>query len=163
VSDGIISEADRKQGGAAAWVYLPAGEVSVTPVPGTAQGKLIVDRLFYDGKEVQKLTFTFKDGKAVSMSGSGPGYAGLKAQYDAVDDDSKAALGYVDLGINENLKLPANSKVGAFAPAGTTTVGIGFNVWAGGDNSAFGVAGHLRDATVTVDGKSVVEKGRLTS
>ena len=47
-------------------------------------------------------------------------------------------------------------------PAGIVTVGIGSNTWAGGDNSVnFGWTGHLADATVTIDGETVVEGGSL--
>ena len=41
-SDGIISAEEAQKGGAAVSVYLPAGEVYVTPVAGTAEGKLCV-------------------------------------------------------------------------------------------------------------------------
>jgi aminopeptidase len=162
VSDGIISSEDKKRGGTAAWVYLPAGEVYVTPVAGTARGKVVIPQHFFDGREVRDLALTFKDGKLTSMSGGGPGYAGLKAHYDAVDDQRKADFGAVDLGINESLKLPKGRAAGAWSPAGTVSVGIGGNTWAGGDNtSAFGLYGQLTDATVTLDGKALVEKGEL--
>ena len=46
ISDGIISEEDIKKGGSACQVWLPAGEVYLTPVPGTANGKVIVDVQF---------------------------------------------------------------------------------------------------------------------
>ena len=62
-------------------------------------------------------------GKLVSMEGSGPGYADLRAEYDAVDDERKDLFGFVDLGINPN-ELPSASKVGAWVPAGTITVGV---------------------------------------
>ncbi len=49
VSDGIISAADRKKGGAANSVWLPAGEVFLTPVPGTATGTVVSDRNYVQG------------------------------------------------------------------------------------------------------------------
>lgn len=162
VSDGVLSDEDRERGGTARWSYLPAGEVALTPVPGSAQGKVVFNRLFYDGKEVLDLTLTFAKGQMTAMSGSGPGYASLKAHHDAAADPRKTELGFVDLGINENLQLPKDSAVGTWPPAGTTTVGIGSNVWAGGDNgSTYGLAGHLRDATVTVDATTLVKNGEL--
>ena len=39
-SDGIISPEEAQKGGAGASVFLPAGEVYVTPVAGTAEGKI---------------------------------------------------------------------------------------------------------------------------
>ena len=44
VSDGVISDAKRKEGGAACWTYLPAGEVYVSTAAGTAEGRVVVDR-----------------------------------------------------------------------------------------------------------------------
>ena len=38
VNDGVISAEDQKKGGAATSVWLPAGEVYLTPVPGTGRG-----------------------------------------------------------------------------------------------------------------------------
>jgi aminopeptidase len=162
VSDGIISADDIKQGGAAVSVFLPAGEVYTTPVPGTAEGKVVNTRTFFRGKQVDNLTLTFAGGKATAMTGSGPGYAGLKAEYDAVDDARKDLFGFVDLGINPKVSLPANSTVGTWVPAGAVTVGTGVNTWAGGDNSVpYGLTLFLPGSTVMLDGKAIVENGVL--
>jgi leucyl aminopeptidase (aminopeptidase T) len=162
VSDGIISPEDVKKGGGAVSVYLPAGEVYTTPVPGTAEGKVVHTRHFYRGKEIQNLTLTFAGGKLTSMTGSGPGYAEFKASYDAVSDARKDLFGFIDLGINPNVKLSTTSKVGNWVPAGTITVGAGSNTWAGGDNSVSGnVAIFLPGSTVTLDGKTIIENGQL--
>lgn len=161
-SDGIVSAEDIKRGGAALAVYLPAGEVFTTPVPGSAQGRVVDSRSFYRGKQIDNLTLDIADGKVTRISGSGPGFAGLKAEYDAVQDPRKDLFGYVDLGINPNVKLPATSKVGNWVPAGTVTVGTGGNIWAGGDNSVpYGITIFLPGSTLTLDGKSIVESGVL--
>jgi leucyl aminopeptidase (aminopeptidase T) len=162
VSDGIISEADLKAGGPAVSVFLPAGEVYTTPVPGSAEGKVVHSRTFFRGKQIDNLTFTISGGKVTEMTGAGPGYADYKAVYDAVTDDRKNLLGFVDLGINPNVKLPASSAVGTWVPAGTVTVGTGSNTWAGGDNSvSYGDTIFLPGSTVTLDGKAIVENGML--
>jgi leucyl aminopeptidase (aminopeptidase T) len=162
VSDGIISADDMKQGGAALAAYLPAGEVYVTPVAGSADGKLVSSRTYYRGQQVDNLTYTITAGKVTAMSGSGPGYAGFKAEYDAVQDPRKDLLGYIDLGINPNVKLPAASVVGTWVPAGTVTIGTGGNTWAGGDNSVpYGSTVFLPGSTVTLDDKTIVDNGVL--
>jgi leucyl aminopeptidase (aminopeptidase T) len=162
VSDGIISVEDMKAGGASNAVYLPAGVVYTTPVAGTANGKLVNSKAFYRGKPIENLTMEFKDGKMVSMTGSGAGYADMKAEYDAVNDPRKDEFSFVDFGINPNIKLPANSAVGNWVPAGTVTVGTGVNTWAGGDNTVpYGQVVSLPGATVTLDGKPIVEGGAL--
>jgi leucyl aminopeptidase (aminopeptidase T) len=161
VSDGIISADDVKKGGPAVSVYIPAGEVFCSAVPGTAEGKVVESQTFFRGKEVTDLTMTFVAGKMTAMTGSGPGFADLKAQYDAAEG-TKDLFGFVDFGINPNLKIWPTSKVGNWVQAGMVTVGIGNNTWAGGDNNnAYGMTNYLPGSTVTVDGKTVVEAGVL--
>lgn len=161
VSDGIISADDVKKGGPAVSVYLPAGEVFCSVVPGTAEGKVVETLTYFRGKEVNNLTLTFVAGKVTEMTGSGPGFADLKASYDA-NGEGKELFGFVDFGINPNLKTWPMSKVGNWVQSGMVTVGIGGNTWAGGDNKvAYGMTNYLPGSTVTVDGKTVVENGVL--
>jgi aminopeptidase len=47
-------------------------------------------------------------------------------------------------------------------PAGAVTVGTGVNTWAGGSNDVpYGQSVFLTGATVTLDGKPVIEGGTL--
>jgi len=160
VSDGIISAEDVQKGGPAVSVYLPAGEIYTTPVAGTAEGKVVIAQQSYRGKEVTNLTLVFAAGKMTSMTGSGPGFDALKKDYDAVTDPGKDMFSYVDFGINPNLKIWPASKIGNWVQAGMVSLGTGFNTWAGGDNKAsFDAGGHLPGCTVTMDGKTIIEKG----
>lgn len=161
-SDGLISEADRKAGGAALAVYLPAGEVMTTAVPGSASGKLVESLNYYRGKPIENLTMDFAGGKLVSMTGSGAGFADFKAAYDAVQAPGKDLFGVFDMGINPNITLPADAKIGNWVPAGTVSVGFGTDIWAGGSNTApFDHYVNLSGATVTLDDAVAVDKGAL--
>ncbi|MGH9933100.1 MAG: aminopeptidase [Pyrinomonadaceae bacterium] len=161
VSDGVISADDIKKGGPAVSVYLPAGEVYCAPVPGTATGKIVESLTYYNGKEVNDLTLTFAAGKLTAMTGSGPGFAELKAEYDA-RGDGKDLFAFVDFGINPNLKIWPTSKIGNWVQSGMVTVGIGNNAWAGGDNKiSYGMTNYLPGSTVKLDGKTIVENGAL--
>lgn len=160
VSDGIISDDDVQKGGPVVSVYLPAGEVFTAPVPGTAEGKVIIAQQFYRGKEITNLTLVFAGGKMTSMTGSGPGFDAMKKDYDAVTDPGKDLFSYVDFGINPNLKIWPASKIGNWVQAGMVSLGTGNNTWAGGDNRAsFDAGGHLGGCTVTLDGKTIIDKG----
>jgi aminopeptidase len=160
-SDGIISAEEAKAGGAAVSVFLPAGEVYVTPVAGSAEGKIVRPREYFQGQEIRNLTLTFAAGKLATLTGSGPGFEPLKALYDAAGE-GKELFAVVDLGINPNVRLPATSTVATWVPAGTVTVGVGNNLWAGGSNKTpFAYYVSLPGTTVTLDGKSIIANGKL--
>lgn len=161
VSDGIISADDRAKGGPACQVWLPAGEVYSTPVPGTAEGTVVIDRYVFQGQDITGLKLTFKAGKCTDMSAKGGPIDKLKAQY-AAATPGKDALALIDVGINEGMKIPKDSKLLAWMPAGMVTIGLGGNAWAGGDNnSSFFLPGFLPGSTLTLDGKTLVENGAL--
>lgn len=160
VSDGVISAEDIAQGFAAVQVYLPAGEVFLAPIPGTAQGKVVIDRLWYFGDEINGLTLTFQAGKLTGMSGR-PGFETVKARYD-VAGAGKEEFAFIDVGINPGLVIPEGSKLLNWTAAGMITIGIGENVWAGGANNCpYGLSGYLPGSTLTIDGMPLVESGRL--
>ena len=159
-SDGVISAEDMKKGYVACQVFLPAGEVYVTPIPGTAEGKIVIDRNFLQGQEVTGMTMVFKAGKLVSMSAK-TGFERVKAFYDAAGE-GKDEFSYIDIGVNPKLGEGAGSQILNYVRAGMITVGIGGNVWAGGsNNSIYGFGGHLPGSTLTVDKKPLIKNGKL--
>jgi len=160
VLDGIISDEDLRGDFAGSQVYLPAGEVCLAPVQGTAEGKVVVDHAFVQGKEINGLTLIFEKGKLISMTALS-GLEPLKKLYDAAES-GKEELSSLDLGINPDISIKPGSKLVAWMPAGMVTVGIGNNLYAGGNNkNSFGDAFHLPGSTLTIDGKILVEKGIL--
>jgi leucyl aminopeptidase (aminopeptidase T) len=160
VNDGIISAEDRKRGGAATSVWLPAGEVYLTPVPGTAEGTMVADQFFFQGKPIKALRLEIKGGKLTSMTAK-EGLEPLKAAYDAAGP-GKDLLGVIDIGINPGIKSPERSPLHVWSKAGTVTVSVGNNIWAGGDNqTSFAVPAYSAGSTATVDGKPLVQDGKL--
>ena len=154
VSDGVISADAMKTGGAACCVYLPAGEAMVAPIPGTAEGKVVIDR------DIQGLTLTFKGGKLTSMTAKS-GLEREKALYDAAGP-GKDEFGGIDIGMNPNVHLVPGSRMVAWMPAGMVTLWMGNNTSAGGENNVNYQAPYfLPGSTVEVDGKPLVEKGVL--
>src|SRR5437868_7077002 len=164
VSDGIISAEDVQKGGPAVSVFLPAGEVYTTPVPNSADGKIVIAQDFFRGNEMTNVAIIIIGGKVTSLTGSGAGFEAMKKEYDATTDPGKDLFSYIDFGINPNLKIWPASKVGNWVQAGMVSVGTGINTWAGGDNkSTFGLGGHLGGCTVTLDGQTIIEKGEWKS
>ncbi|MDQ3335759.1 MAG: aminopeptidase [Myxococcota bacterium] len=157
-SDGVISDEDKKAGGASVQVWLPAGEVYVTPVPGSTEGKLVDDRFLMDGKEVLGLTLDVKAGKVTNISAKS-GWDALKPRYDAAGP-GKLEVSVFDVGINPSIKTTA--KFESYVSAGMVTIGIGGNVWAGGTNKEpFVMNMFLPGSTVMLDGKPLIEAGVL--
>jgi aminopeptidase len=160
VNDGIISLEDQKKGGAATSVWLPAGEVYLVPVPGTGNGTVIADQFFYQGETIRKLKLDFKNGKLTSMTAE-EGLEPLQAGYNAAGQ-GRDLLGVIDIGINSGIQSPEESPVHVWAKAGTVTVSVGDNTWAGGDNRAsFGFAAYSPGSSVTIDGKPLIQNGKL--
>lgn len=162
VNDGIISAEDQKKGGAATSVWLPAGEVYLTPVPGTGEGTVVADQYFFRGKPIEGLRLVFKGGKLTSMTAK-DGLEPLQAAYDAAGP-GRDVLGVIDIGINPGIKSPERSPVHVWGKAGTVTVLVGGNTWAGGDNKeSFAIPAYSPGSTLTVDGKPLVLNGKLVS
>jgi aminopeptidase len=162
LSDGVISDADRRRGGTALSAWLPAGEVYVTPRAGGVEGVLVADRYYYQGDKVEGLRLQIEGGKVVAMTAKS-GLDALKARYDAAGK-GRDVVGVVDIGLNPSIELPAGSPVNIWSRAGAVTVVIGNNLWAGGENNAdFGIPAEVSNATVTVDGNELVKDGKLVA
>jgi aminopeptidase len=159
-SDGAITAEDAKSGPQAQTVWLPAGEVYVRVAPGSANGTLVADRLTSEGDVVEGLRLEVKDGRVTSLSAA-TGFDRFKARYDAASA-GKDVITVLDIGVNPNMTIPDNSKLRTFVPAGMVTVFVGNDMWAGGQNNAsLNVPMFLTGAQVTIDGKPIVEGGKL--
>ncbi|MHC4414524.1 MAG: aminopeptidase [Planctomycetota bacterium] len=160
VSDGVISSEDRYAGGPACQVWLPAGEVYVTPVPGTADGTFVADTYFFEGELIEGLKLEFEDGKLSSMTAKSD-ISALKERFEAAPA-GREVFSALDIGVNANLQIPARSRMVTWMGAGTISLGIGGNTWAGGSNEVpYNLFGHLVNGTLTVDGRKLIDQGKL--
>ena len=160
VSDGAITPEKVKQGGAAMNTWLPAGELILPATAGTAEGKVVIDRMLWDGQEVRGLTLAYSKGRLTSMTAAS-NIEGLRARYDAAGG-GKDQFGYIDIGLNPETKLPVGTGRIVWTAPGAVTLGLGDNRGFGGTNASdFGLATQIGGATVKADGKVVVENGVL--
>ncbi len=121
---------------------------------------MVVDQFFFRGKPIEELRLVFKGGKLTSMTAK-DGLEPLQAAYDA-GGPGKDVLSVIDIGINPSIKSPESSPVHVWGKAGTVTVVVGDNTWAGGSIQAnFGLAAYAPGTTVTIDGKPLVQDGKL--
>lgn len=155
-SDGVTTDAEIKAGGPAVQVWLPAGEVYVAPAG--ADGKIVDDRLLWNDKEITGLSLDVKAGKVTAMAAKS-GLDAAKPLYDAAPA-GKDLIGVLDFGCNPSIKNTA--KLETWVAAGTVSIVVGGNVWAGGTNAiGFDLPLKLPGTTVTFDGKAVIENGVL--
>ncbi|MEW5743684.1 MAG: aminopeptidase [Myxococcota bacterium] len=161
VSDGVISEEEIKAGGPALMTWLPAGEAYGLISPGSAEGKIVVPKHVVQGQVLTDLVVTVKAGKVVDLKAApSKAWDRFKELYDAAPA-GKDVLSIIDVGLNEDMK-PRGKTLRSYVPAGSVTLLFGGDEWAGGSNTiAYGAALFLGDATLTVDGQPVVEKGQL--
>jgi len=159
VSDGSVKSSTRRNG-AVAFIALPAGDVIVDPVPGSAKGTVVFDPVFFNNTEVDGMTMKFARGNMTSMTAKS-GLGAVKAFY-AVGTAGKDAFTFADFGVNPGVTYVPGSKMFVTMAAGMVSLGTGGDVFAGGsDTSTFGFSGYITGATVTLDGKTIVAKGKL--
>ena len=162
VSDGVVTADDQKAGGTALMTWLPAGEAYGLTDAGSADGKIVSDVIFR-GTMIKGVSFTVKAGKLVDVAPAKPTqeFDAWKALYDAAPA-GKESFSIVDFGINEDVKMPKGKLIQTFVADGAVSLFFGGDVWAGGANNVqWGQTLFLMDATVTVDGKALVDNGAL--
>jgi hypothetical protein len=143
-------------------VELPAGAIRVAPVEQTVQGRIVFPPSVWGGARVEGLTLAFTDGVATEVQAT----SGLNAALSEIDAAAPAGRAFREfaLGFNPLLAIPADDP---WIPcygygAGVVRLSLGDNTELGGEVGG----GYVRwnfftDATVTVDGDTWVEGGRL--
>src|SRR5687768_46918 len=160
VLDGALTPEKVRQSSAAAATYLPAGEVVLPAVNGSANGKIVLDRLAWDGRLIRGLTLVFEKGLLTSMTAEND-MSALEARYLGASG-ARNRFGFIDIGINDQTKLPVGSGRVVWTAPGAIVFGFGDNRSFGGDNqSDFSFFAQIGGATLTVDGKPLITAGRL--
>lgn len=137
-----------------AFTNLPAGELFIPPLEGSANGTLIIDGAFPSILE-KPVEVTIKDGDAVKMVGATKVWRELKKRKGGTN---VAELG---IGMNPNARVIGNVLEDEKALG---TIHIAF-----GDNSTFGgkvkagihMDGIIMNPTLIIDDVVVLEKGKL--
>ncbi|MDH3645881.1 MAG: aminopeptidase [Gammaproteobacteria bacterium] len=143
-----------------AQVWLPAGEAYACVEPGSANGTVVVERTMFRGVPVENLRMTFENGRMSKMSADKNGDQ-LK-EYFASTTDNTAELSIVDIGVNPQSQ-PLGRDYRSWEMGGMTSIALGNNAWAGGDNDADGTFNvHLAGTTVDVGGTRVTSAGELS-
>jgi aminopeptidase len=161
MNDGSISGANRRKGGAALEKQLPAGDVYVLPEPGSANGVLVFGTAPFRTGNLVGLTLRFAGGRMTSMRAASGGEPVQQAYASA--SAGRDEFAWADFGVNRSMRLPPGIwGAGPSMVAGYVTAGLGNNLPQGGsDRSSFAFSSNIPDATVTVDGETIINAGRL--
>jgi len=139
------------------WGNLPAGEACLAPVEGTTQGVLVIDTM---GRVVkQPLRIVVQNGWAKKFEG--PDAAKLEGLLKSADENAYN-IGELGIGTNPTARLTGmvleDEKV-----LGTVHIALGDNTsYVGGHTkSSVHLDGILLQPTVKVDGRRIIETGKL--
>ncbi len=157
VEDGIVDEQDVERG--FLFTSIPTGLVITAPLPSSAEGTVKFDLpRAQKGRLIRGLTWEFQNGQVVRAGADKYADAFLDLYNPATGDKDRIAS--LSIGINPTSKPVGytNDDIGL----GVVSTGIGENQYLGGNNrSEFGFTGSLSKATLKIDGKTLINKGRL--
>lgn len=165
VDDGIMTEEKAKSHLALTrFVSLPSGAVFFAPIETSANGKVVVPKTRCQYKPMTGESFEFKQGHLENFKAEQGAecFAEAMAPYSGPKD----VFGFFQIGLNPAAQVMENP--GDYRPgyaAGLVHIGTGDNQLLGGSNKVQGGGGWsapIVNATVTIDGKTVVQDGKLT-
>ena len=144
---------------------LPAGECYVAPLEDSANGTLVVDKSFPDIIIKEPIYLTFKVGRVTDISGGNEA-----RQLEAIIEKGEAqpdgegcrTIGELGIGTNAMARLTGNVMTDEKV-LGTVHVALGNNTGSyGGVNAApIHIDGVVGDATLVVDGKTLIDNGNF--
>jgi leucyl aminopeptidase (aminopeptidase T) len=143
---------------------LPAGVLRVAPLEETVRGRLVVPKARLQGKTARNIQLAIEEGRVTQVT-AGENLAAVEAEFKAGGDAARRFREF-GLGFNPKLETLAGSEVLPYFGygAGVVRMSLGDNEELGGD-----VRGGYRrwfffpDATVEVDGETLVRDGKLLS
>lgn len=156
VYDGVVDEEDMKMGAYDA--TLPAGYVSIAPTETSANGTVKFDLPIPQvGLMVQGLKWGFKSGKITTFDAA-KNVKPIKDWWVKAHGD-KDKIGSLSFGINPKAKYGfLNNGI----VQGAVSIGIGDNRFIGGkNNSDYMFEGTLSKATVKLDKKTFIRRGKF--
>lgn len=162
VNAGIVKEGAPGEPFLSRTASLPGGAVVFAPIETSANGKVVAPRdVCRPYERLRGATYEFRNGKMIDFKAqSNPR---CFEQYFAAYSGPKDMFSSFQIGLNPALKVIEDG--GDYRPpeaAGMVFIGIGNNDLLGGNNKTnFGWFIPVVNATVEVDGKTVVKDGRL--
>ena len=152
--DGYIDEKDRRQGAIVS--NLPAGSIYTTVMEEKTQGSLWLPK----AGEATEVVFHFVDGRIVDIeAASGADLLGRELDGHAGEP---RRVSHIGLGLNPYLHRPIGWTMVDEHIHGCLFIALGENRYMGGQNtSSLNVDYALTDATLKVDNRTIILKGKV--
>jgi len=156
INDGIIDDDDIRRG--ALFTTLPTGSVTVSVVEDSASGKVSFDLPIPQvGKLIHGLQWVFENGRVTSYNAD-KNVDAFKPIFEKGHGD-KDKIASLTIGLNPRVRT---GFLNDSLAKGAVSIGIGSSLSIGGKNdSDYGFQGTLSQATVELDGRTIVENGRI--
>jgi len=140
---------------------IPAGEAFVVPDEKSGDGTIVFDRpIAWLGRWIRDVRIAFDGGRLTKFSAS-ENEDLIRADWDEAKGP-KNLLGYLDIGLNPKAR---SGFLQDAIVAGSMYVAVGSNdeVPGGKNKTDFYLGASLTGATVTVDGRPIIQKGTLAA
>ncbi len=157
LDDGVVTQEKLDDGENMA--AIPAGELAVLPDEKSGEGTIRFDRpIAFLGRWMRGVTVAFENGRVAKWSAE-ENEEVLRGTWDKSKPGQRDLIGGFEIGVNP---LARTGFLQDYLPTGNVYIAVGNSEEFGGKNATdFYLASTLTGATVTVDGKAVVEGGRL--
>lgn len=159
IEDGIVTKEDLDAGENMA--NLPAGEAFVVPDEKSGDGTIVFDRpIPWLGRWIRDVRIAFDGGKLSKFSAS-ENEEFIRSDWEEAKGP-KDLLGYIDVGLNPRAR---SGFLQDAIVAGNVYVAVGANdeVPGGKNKTDFYFGASLTGATITIDGRPIVEGGNLAA
>ena len=141
-------------------VWLPAGEVYTAPEVASVNGIVVLPAAEYRGIRIKDLRLTFENGRLTRIEAPQNGDALQEALARSTGD--KDLFAFIDVGVNPNSRTLRDAAYFTSEMSGMVSIGIGQAPWADSPNrSDFSQEFFIPNATLEVDGKTIVREGSL--
>ena len=163
VDDGIVTvEGAKSKNFFERVASLPGGTVFFAPLETSANGKVLVTKHRCRYASMNDISFDFRNGVMQNFKAATGGSCFEETMQPYTGP--KQMFGTISIGLNPALRVLEEGSAGyrPEAAAGIVWVGLGNNRFFGGTNNTLGQFSFpITNATVTIDGKTVIRDGKL--
>ncbi|MFP4497339.1 MAG: aminopeptidase [Vulcanimicrobiota bacterium] len=144
------------------YINLPAGEIFVPPLEDSAQGILVCDEIFLEGRKIFDLRLTFEDGKIVDFSAA-EGEQAFREYFENLTTPGKIIAEF-GIGLNPYITKVIGMTSTDEKAFGSVHVAIGSNTYFGGRNHADNHDDFVvQKPTLKIGDTLVLKEGKFTS